>query len=55
MVTYELRILSDASELAYRADACLKLGFTDDTSTLRFLIGKSRLAPVKTVSLLGTK
>ena len=51
MVRYEVHILSDASELAYGAVAFLKLVFTDGTSTLSFLLGESRLAPVKTVSL----
>ena len=51
MVTYEVHIFSDASELAYGTVAYLKLVFTDGTSTLSFLLGKSQLAPVKTVSL----
>ena len=51
MVRYEVHILSDASELAYGAVTFLKLVFTDGTSTLSFLLGKSRLASVQTVSL----
>ena len=45
VVTYEVYIFSDASELVYGAVAYLKLIFTDGTSTI------SNLAPVKTVSL----
>ena len=51
VVAYEVHIFSDASELAYGTVTYLKLVFTDGTSTLSFLIGKWRLAPVKTVSL----
>ena len=51
VVAYEVHIFSDASELAYGVVAYLKLLFTDGTSTLSFLMGKLRLAPVKTVSL----
>ena len=51
VVTYEVHIFNDVSELAYGAVAYLKLLFTDGTSTLSFLLEKSRLAPVKTVSL----
>ena len=51
VVAYEVHMYSDASELAYGAIAYLNLVFTDGASTLSFLMGKSRLAPVKTVSL----
>ena len=51
VVTYEVHIFSDLSELAYGAVAYLKLLFTDGTSTLSFLLVKSRRALVKTVSL----
>ena len=51
VVAYEVHIFSDASELAYGVVAYLKLLFTDGTSILSFLMGKLRLAPVKTVSL----
>ena len=46
-----VEIFSDASEMTYGAIAYLMLVFTDGTSTLFFLMGKSQLAPVKTVSL----
>ena len=52
VVEYKANIFSDASELAYWNVAYLNLVFTDGTSTLSFLMGKSQLAPVKTVSLL---
>ena len=51
MLAYEVHIFFDVPELAYGAVAHLKLVFTDSTSTLSFLIGKSWLAPVKTVSM----
>ena len=51
VVEYKANIFSDASELAYWNVAYLNLVFTDGTSTLSFLMGKSQLAPVKTVSL----
>ena len=51
VVICEMQIFSDAPELPYGAVACLKVVFTDVTSTLGFLMGKSRLAPVKTISL----
>ena len=38
VVTYEVHIFSDVSELAYGAVAYLKLLFTDGTSTLSFLL-----------------
>ena len=41
VVAYEVHIFSDASELAYGVVAYLKLVFTDGTSTLSFLMGKS--------------
>ena len=51
VVAYKVHIFSDTFELAYGTVTYLKLLFTDGASTLNFLMWKSRLAPVKTVSL----
>ena len=51
VVAYKVHIFSDTLELAYGIVTYLKLLFTGGTSTLNFLMWKSRLAPVKTVSL----
>ena len=43
MITYEVNMFSDASELTYGAITYLKLAFIDGTSTLSFLMEKSQL------------
>ena len=48
---FKVCIFSDASERAYGTVTYLKLPFTDDTSTVSFVMWKSWLAPVKTVPL----
>ena len=47
----ELHYFSDASESAYGAVCYVKLCYEDGTSQVSFLIGKSRLAPIKLVTI----
>ena len=47
----ELHIFCDASEVAYGAVACIKFKFKTEKDHCTFLMSKTRLAPIKTVSL----
>ena len=47
----QLHIFSDASELGYGACAYMRLTDTDNRTTCSFLIGKSRLAPMKQMTI----
>ena len=57
VLAYEVHIFSDASDFAYGAVTYLNLVFTNGTSTLSFVMGKSRLLPVKTgvTTQIGTE
>ena len=49
--TTELHLFADASELAYGAACYIKLKYADGTVKVTFLLGKSRLAPIKFVTI----
>ena len=51
--TVELHLFADASELAYASGAAcyIKLKYADGTVKVTFLLGKSRLAPIKLVTI----
>ena len=47
----ELHLFADASELAYGAACYVRLKYQDGTVKITFLLGKSRLAPIKVVTI----
>ena len=49
--TTELHLFADASKVAYGAACCIKLKYVDDTVKIIFLLGKSRLSPIKLVTI----
>ena len=49
--TTELHLFADASELAYGAACYVRLKYIDGTIKVSFLLGKSRLAPIKVVTI----
>ena len=48
---YQLHLFSDASETGYAAVAHLRIKDSSEATHVAFVLGKSRLAPTKTVSI----
>ena len=46
----QLDVFSDASELALASVAYLRIRYDDDTTELKFLIGKARVAPISRIT-----
>ena len=47
----QLHVFSDASELALASVAYLRIGYDDDTTELKFVIGNARVAPISRMTI----